>query len=154
MANYHKDDIPEFSGDVAKYRDWKRAVLVQHAGATDEKRALTAPRVLARLRGEAHLATRHLDPEKLRSEGEEGLNILLDLLDKAYEWQPESLLYEALETFLYFPSRRNQESITGYLSKYNTALAQFVSIVNEHRESEARTKHAKLVEATRTNQLD
>ena len=82
-SHHHKDDIPEFSGDVSRYRDLKRAVLVQHAGQTDEKRALTAPRVLARLRGEAHLATRHLCPEQLRSEGEEGLKILLDLLDKA-----------------------------------------------------------------------
>ena len=90
MANqYHKDDaIPDFYGDVPKYRYRKRTVLVQHAGATDEKRALTAPRVLARLRGDAHLATRHLDPEQLRSEGEGGLQILLDLLDKSYEWQP------------------------------------------------------------------
>ena len=132
---------PEFHGDVAKYRDWKRAVLVQHAAATDEKRQLTAPRVLASLKGDAHQATRHLDPEVLRGQGEDGLQNLLKLLDKAYEWQPESLLYEALETFLYFPTRRNQESITAYLARYHTALSQFVQIANGHRAEESRTRH-------------
>ena len=95
MAEHSSMQPPEFHGDVAKYRDWKRAVLVQHAAATDEKRQLTAPRVLASLKGDAHQATRHLDPEVLRGQGEDGLQNLLKLLDKAYEWQPESLLYEA-----------------------------------------------------------
>ena len=38
--------LPEFSGNVAEYRDWKRAIKIRHAGATDEHRKLTATRVL------------------------------------------------------------------------------------------------------------
>ena len=148
------DKIPEFNGDVAKYRDWKRAVLIYHASATTEKRKLTAPKVLAALRGDAQLSTRHMDPETLRSQGEEGLRVLLEALDRSYQWQPESLLYEALETFLYFPSRRNHESITAYLARYHTALAQFTEMVNDHRAAEARARHTKLVEATRATQMD
>ena len=65
--------IPEFNGDVARYRDWKRSVLLFHAGTKDDTRGLTAARVLGRLRGAARLATRHLDPETIREQGEAGL---------------------------------------------------------------------------------
>ena len=58
----HGDRIAEFYGDVARYRDWKRAVLVYHAGTETNKRELTGPRVLAALRGDAQLSTRHFDP--------------------------------------------------------------------------------------------
>ena len=64
IMSTHRDEthgIPEFSGDVAAYRDWKRPVQIKHAGAKDEVRALTAVRALGALRGEAWLATRHFD---------------------------------------------------------------------------------------------
>ena len=41
--------IPEFNGDVAKYRDWKRAVQLYHAGTPTDRRYLTAARILGRL---------------------------------------------------------------------------------------------------------
>ena len=137
MANQANEPlIPEFNGDVARYRDWKRSVLLYHAGTKDDQRVLTGARVLGRLRGGARLATRHLDPEEIRQQGEEGLRLLLQKLDSAYDWQPESLLYESLETFLYFPARKGGESVTSYLAKYHTALAQFERTINEHREKE------------------
>ena len=81
MAHSNNDNnIPEFSGDVAKYRDWKRAMHVHHAGVQEDKRYLTAARVLGRLRGAARLATRHLDPEALREKGQDGLEELLNML--------------------------------------------------------------------------
>ena len=42
IMSTHRDEthgIPEFSGDVAAYRDWKRQVQIKHAGAKYEVRA-------------------------------------------------------------------------------------------------------------------
>ena len=155
-GNYpQKDaDIPTFSGDVALYRDWKRSVYVYHAGVPNDKRNLTAPRVLAKLRGAAQARTRHVDPEKLRQAGEAGLTELLDLLDASYEWQPESLLYESLETYLQFPTRKGHERVTSYLSRYHTALQRFENIINDHIKLEAEKKYKAHLQATRLDQLE
>ena len=145
---------PEFHGNVSEYRDWKRAIQVRHAGATDEQRALTAPRVLAALKGDAHHKTKHLDPEELRYSGQEGLRKLIQILDKSYQWQPESLLFESLEGYLHFPPRRGGESITGYLARYHTVLGQFVGIVNDYIEKEAREKYNEEQKKLRFQQIE
>ena len=134
--------IPEFHGDVGLYRDWHRRVDVYRASQTDDSGTLTAPRMLAALRGDAHEATRHLPPEGLRNRGVEGLKNLLGFSDGRYAWQPESLLYEAMAAYLYFAARKANESVTGFLARYNSALARFQQIVNERREAEAKQKHA------------
>ena len=71
------DRIPEFYGDVARYRDWKRAVLVYRTGTETSTRELTGARVLAALRGDAQLSTRHFDPEELRTQGENGFKYII-----------------------------------------------------------------------------
>ncbi len=75
MANDFSDfsRIPEFHGDVGLYRDWRRSVDVYRASQTDDRRDLTAPRMLAARRIDAYEATRHLSPEELRNQGAAGL---------------------------------------------------------------------------------
>ena len=81
------DAITEFHGDVASYRDWRRLVTLVHSSVKNELRALTAPRILAQLRGEAWTATEHIDGEELRQRGEAGFTWLLAFLDGLYAWQ-------------------------------------------------------------------
>ena len=40
------------------------------------------------------------------------------------------------------------------MARYHTSLSQFVQIVNDHREKEAKARHTQLVSATRLNQLE
>ena len=132
----------EFHGDVARYRDWRRHILIYHATVPDDRRHLTVARVLGALRGEAYEACRHYDPEQLRQQGDAGLRALLAFLDERYGWQPESLLHEAMEAFLYFAPRRGGETITAFLARYHSALERFVATVNEHMQTAARKRHA------------
>ena len=132
MATARDDSIPEFHGDVAGYRDWRRSVLIKHGGAKDEARALTAVRVLGALRGEAWAATRHLDPELLRARGVDGLDDLWRILDPLFAWQPESVLFEAMMGYLFLPPRAAGETIAKLLSRYCTALSTFLDILNQH----------------------
>ena len=132
----------EFHGDVARYRDWRRHILIYHATVPDDRRHLTVARVLGALRGEAYEACRYYyDPEQPRLQGDAGLRTLLSFLDERYGWQPESLLHEAMEAFLYFPPRRGGETITAFLAKYHSVLERFVAVVNEHMQEAARKHH-------------
>ena len=108
MSNDHGGQIPDFHGDVARFRDWKRAVLVYHAGAEENKRLLTGPRILNALKGEAKAAVKDFDSEALRTEGAAGLARLMLFLEESFGWQPESILFEAMESFLIFPARGHQ----------------------------------------------
>ena len=108
MPDDHGGQIPEFAGDVARFRDWKRAVLVYHAGAEDNKRRLTGPRILNALKGEAKAAVQDFDPEILREAGPDGFKKLMGFLEESFGWQPESILFEAMESFLSFPARGHQ----------------------------------------------
>ena len=74
----------EFHGDVSRFRDWRRQVLIYHASVPDDKRPLTAAKVLGILRGDAYESCRHYDPESLRAMGDEGLPTLLRFLEKRY----------------------------------------------------------------------
>ena len=143
MANTKETGIPEFHGDVALYRDWRRSVILYHAGQKADNRNLTAPRILALLRGDAWRATERIDPEQLRRKGEEGFTELLALLDGRYGWQPESVLYEALEGYLYFSARRASESITAFIARYHASMEYFMDTINKHRREEARLRHRK-----------
>ena len=114
--------IPEFHGDVGLYRDWRRSVRTFHAGQKDDQRALTAPRVLARLRGEAWRSTRQRDPGTLRTKGEEGFEELLTILDASYGWQTESILFESCESLLHICPRRAGETITALLARFRASF--------------------------------
>ena len=47
-----------------------------------------------------------------------------------------------MAAYLYFAARNANESVTGLLARSNSALARFQQIFNEHREAEAKQKHA------------
>ena len=148
------DSITEFHGDVATYRDWRRLVQLAHSSIRAEHRCLTGPRILSLLRGEAWAATEHIDPEELRNRGEASFDWLLGILDGLYGWQSESMLHEAMEGFLYFRTRRNQESITSFLAAFRTVLARFCAIVTKHRWQEAVVLHKQAVRQHKGDKLD
>ena len=50
-------------------------------------------------------------------------------LDKEFQWQLESVLFESLETYLYFVPKKPGESVLGFLNRYKTALALFVETI-------------------------
>ena len=74
--------IPEFSGNVSLYRDFKRVCEAVYFSAEDGKQNLIAPLLLTYLVGEAWEVTRHLSPADLRSPG--GFQKLFDVLDIVY----------------------------------------------------------------------
>ncbi len=128
--------ILEFWGDVGKH-----SAVPERGGVPCH---LSAPRVLAALRRDAREATRDSSPENIRQEGTAGLTKLLEFLDARYVWQLESLLYEAMEAYLYFAARRMaNESVTGLLARYSSALARVQQITNEHRETEAKARRTR-----------
>ena len=141
------DHLPEFEGNVASYRKWRRRVVLYHAGQEDNKRPLTGPRVLAKLVGAAAEACDHLDAEAVRQLGEAGLESVLDALDKLYQWQPESVLFKALEEYLYLAARKQGESITALLARYRNALAEFLRVIQQHMQQEAEKRYQAAVEA-------
>ena len=119
--------LKEFDGTVAKYRDIRRAWIIYHSGQTEKNRTLTGVRILGCLTGDAARLFKNKDPEEYRgkpytgyaltdeegkaagkgkghveSPDDSGFHKIIAELDKVYQWQPESVLFESLETYLYF----------------------------------------------------
>ena len=58
-----------------------------------------------------------------------------------------------MESFLSFPARGHQESITAYLTRNRTVLQQFVGSINEHAQQEHTILVAQANQQYRKSQL-
>ena len=102
--------------------------------------------MLSRLAGAAAEATEQLDPETIRARGHQSLIAVLDVLDAKFQWQPESVLFKAMEEYLYFSMRKSGESIGSFLARYQNALGEFVRVIQTHLEQDAKREYESAVE--------
>ena len=125
--------IPLFSGDIARYEDWKRIIRELFYATKEIDRGTMGARVLHSLRGSARKKVENLSPEEqaIESPKDGGMENIFKELDKHYRHSDESAIFYAIETFFGFRPRGQRENITTYLSDWETAMGDFHRVINK-----------------------
>ena len=135
----NKDDekrVPQFSGKLDEYRDYRKRALLYFNGLEDSKQNLAAPRLIANLGGAAFECFRERDPAEFRNT--RGVAQLLAVLDERFQFTPEQELSDKLEDLLFRLRRRRGEESTSFVTRFETSLAKVEELITEEQRAERR----------------
>lgn len=108
------DKPDSYSGDTTLYKKWRRRLKMwmPSTSLVEEKRG---PRLLAQLKGAAEDAVEHIEPESVAVK--DGVDIILNVLDKEFGTDQDVNLTEQLETTFYGGSRKAKEELPDYIQR-------------------------------------
>ncbi|CAE6968863.1 ABCA1 [Symbiodinium natans] len=136
----NKDDdkrgVPQFSGKLDEYRDYRKRALLYFNSLEDSKQNLAAPRLISSLSGAAFECFRERDPAEFRTD--RGVAQLLAILDERFQFTPEQELSDKLEDLLFRLRRRRGEESTSFVTRFETALAKVEELITEEQRVERR----------------
>ena len=115
------EHIPEFSGKASDYKEYrKRLILYDKKMKLANRGGETSFNVLSSLKGRAWDACEDISMQEL--EGDGGMKLILERLDRVFKFDAITELPADFETFFIGLSRRKSQNIQEYSAEFERAL--------------------------------